>query len=155
MADLGDLQRDLGRLLNNLEPLQHAVGKFAKEQALEAAERDLGGDRAFSGWKSKVRLGAGYDTGNPVVVNLRPAGMWFLAEDGRKRRKKIMPKRRRGAKNPPHPKAVRTPQGWRAYSNSGPSRGHRTLTTTVQRIERGIVRAAETGMNDIITKGGF
>lgn len=128
---------------------------FGKTEALDTVRGDLGPDLAFSGFARKVRLGAGYDIGNPVVVNLRPAGLWFLAEDGRKRRKKIMPKSRRGAKSPPHAKAVKTPQGWRAYSNSGPSRGHRTLTTTVQRIENGIVEAAEKGVNEMITKAGF
>lgn len=155
MSDLAALRIDLQRLLDNTEPLQHAVGQFAKTTALEQVAKDLGSDLAFSGWKSKVRLGAGYDLGTPVVLNLRPAGMWFLAEDGRKRRQRITPKRRRAAKNPPHPKAVRTPFGWRAYSNSGPSRGHRTITTARDRIDDGIVTAASEGLNDLVRKGGF
>jgi hypothetical protein len=149
VADLADLRRDLGRLLDNLEPLQHAVGGFAKEEALDAVRRDLGGDMAFSGWRRKVKLGAGYDIGKPVILNLRPAGMWFLAEDGRKRSKKFGPKRRGGKK------AVLTPRGPRANSTSTRSRGLNTLTDTQQAIERGIVKAAEQGMNEIIVKGGF
>lgn len=153
--DLGALQRDLQRLLDDLEPLQHAVGLFAKTEALEEAEQAFGSDRRPSNWRGKVKLGAGYDLGQPVVVNLRPAGLWRFADKGRMGRKKITPKRRRSAKSPPRPKAVRTPQGWRAYSNSTPSRGWSTLVETQQRIERGIVEAAEDGMNDVIRQGGF
>lgn len=148
MSDLADLRRDLSRLID-LEPVQHAIGLFGKETALNQAKRDLGGDMAFSGWKSKVRLGAGYDLGTPVVLNLRPAGMWFLAEDGRKRRGKIRPKKRGGKI------AVSTPQGARYSSSYTRSRGFKSITKIERNIEKGIVKAAEKGVNDMITKGGF
>jgi hypothetical protein len=146
MADLADLRRDLQRLIDNSEPMRHAVGQFAKEAALDAAAKDLGADRAFSGWRRKVSLGAGYDLGNPVVLNLRPAGMWFLAEDGRKRTKRIFPKKRGGKK------AVMTPRGPRAYSTSKRSRGLHTLTDAENAINKGIVKAAENGLNEMTRK---
>ena len=96
MADLADLSRDLSRLLDDLEPLQHAVGGFAKETAQDEVQRALGNDRSFSGLRRKAALGAGYDTSSPVILNLRPAGLWFLADEGRKRRKRIFPRTRDG-----------------------------------------------------------
>jgi hypothetical protein len=147
--DLDRVRRDLQRVLEDSEPLQHAVGQFAKGEALDVARRDLGGDLRFSGFARKVNLGAGYDTGDPVVLNLRPAGLWVLLDGGRKRSKPIVPKRRRAAKSPPRPKAVRTPDGWRASSRSTPSRGKKTIKTVQKSIERGVVRAAEEGLNQM------
>lgn len=146
MADLADLRNDLQRLLDDLEPLQHAIGQFGKETALDEVQRALGNDRQFSGLRRKVALGAGYDTGTPVVLNLRPAGLWFLAEDGRKRRKRIFPRKRDGRQ------AVLTPRGPRAYSTSGPSRGHKTLTRTIDGIEKNILKAADKGLSEVINK---
>lgn len=146
MADLGDLRRDLQRLVDNTEPMQHAIGQFAKETALDGAAKDLGADRSFSGWRRKVALGAGYDLGTPVVLNLRPAGMWFLAEDGRKRNKRIYPKKRGGKK------AVMTPRGPRAYSTSKRSKGLGTITDVERAIDKGIVKAAEKGLNEMTRK---
>jgi hypothetical protein len=151
-GDLDRLRVDLQRLLDDSEPLQHAVGKFAKEEALDVAASDIGADLRFSGFARKVKLGAGYDTGNPVVLNLRPKGMWVLLDSGRKRSKPITPKRRRAAKSPPRAKAVRTPDGWRASSRSTPSRGHRTIKTLTKSIDRGVVRAAEKGLDDMTRK---
>lgn len=145
-SELPALSRDLQRLLDDLEPLQHAVGQFAKAEALKAAGRDLGADRAFSGWRRKVSLGAGYDLGRPVVVNLRPAGLWTLAETGRRRTRKITPRDGR---------ALRTPKGLRRSSTSRPSRALRTVTAVERNIRDGIERAAAQGMNDIIRKAGF
>lgn len=143
---LADLRRDLQRLVDSTEPIQHAVGKFGKEAALDAAVRDLGSDRAFSGWSRKVALGAGYDIGNPVVLNLRPAGLWSLAEDGRKRTKQIFPKKGGGKS------AVLTPRGPRAHSTSTPSRGLNAITDAERAINRGIVKAAEQGLNEMTRK---
>lgn len=145
-SELPALSRDLQRLLD-LEPLQHELGQFAKKEALDQAGRDLGADRAFSGWQRKVVLGAGYDLGNPVVLNLRPAGMWTLAETGRRRTKKILP--RRGNK------AVRTPQGLRKSSTSKPSKALRTVSKVEQNVDVGIVGAAVKGMTAVIRKAGF
>ena len=146
MSDLATLRKDFTRLLDDIEPLQHAIGMFGKETALDEVQRALGSDKQFSGFARKVTLGAGYDTGNPVVLNLRPAGLWFLADEGRKRRKTIVPKRRSGKK------ALRTPQGARASSTSAPSRGHKTYTRTLDGIEKGIVKAANDGLSDVINK---
>ena len=146
MADLADLRNDLSRLLADTTPLQHAVGMFGKETANDVIADALGADQRFSGLRRKVKLGAGYDIGNPVVLNLRPAGLWFLADAGRKRTKRITP-RRRGGKQ-----ALLTPHGPRAWSTSGRSSGHRVLVKTQSRIEQDIVTAAEEGVNDMIRK---
>ena len=148
MTQLGDLAVEL-RKLGDIEPIQHAVGLFGKDTALDAVAKDLGRDRQFSNWKRPVALGAGYDLGNPVVLNLRPAGLWFLAEDGRKRRGTIKPRRGSGKL------AVMTPQGPRRRSTYSRSRGLSTITDTLTAIDRGIVRAAEKGRDDMIRKAGF
>lgn len=149
MSELGDLRRELSHLLDNTEEVQHAVGLFGKETALDAVQRDLGGDRSFSGFGRKVPLGAGYDLGTPVMLNLRPAGLWFLAEDGRKRRGVIRPKKRGGKK------AVMTPKGPAASAPYGRSRGLNTLTDTEKAIDKGIERAAYEGVDSMIKKAGF
>lgn len=134
-------------MLDDLEPLQHAVGQFAKSAALDEVAADLGSDRMMSG--KRVRLGAGYDLGSPVVLHLRPAGLWVLADGGRKRSGTITPKRRGGNK------AVRTPQGLRHHSSYGRSRGLNTLTDTEAAIDRGIEQAALDGITDVLTRGGW
>jgi hypothetical protein len=83
---------DPGRLTRIVE----AGGLAGKKAALEAASRDLGGDRAFSGLRRKAPLGAGYDRSGPtsVVINFRPAGLWVLADRGRRTGGVILPKKR-------------------------------------------------------------
>jgi hypothetical protein len=134
-------------MLSDLEPVQMSAGMFAKEVALDNVRRDLGSDMKMSG--KPVRLGAGFDLGNPVVLHLRPAGLWFLVEDGRKRRGTIRPKRRGGKK------AVRTPQGLRATSSYGRSRGLNTLTDTESDIDAGIERAVLNGITGVLRQGGW
>ena len=147
--DLGSLQKDLTAIFEQSEPLQHAIGQFGKEEAIDVIQRALGSDQAFSGLRRRVKLGAGYDIGKPVVLNLRPVGLWFLADEGRKRSKKVYP-RRRGGKQ-----AVLTPDGPKAWFQSGRSRGHKVLVKTEKNIEAGIVDAAEKGLDKMIQGAGF
>ncbi len=111
------------------------AGQAGKKAALDAASKDLGGDRAFSGWKRKVALGAGYDDmgGSTVRINFRPAGMWRLAEAGRRGSGQIQPRKKR---------AVLTPQGPRASSSYGPSRGLGTFSDAVDTARREVPQAA-------------
>lgn len=153
-SDLAGLRKDLQTLLDDSEPLQHAIGQFGKEEAIKTAQRDLGSDRSFSGLKRKVRLGAGYDLGEPVVLNLRPRGLWVLAEKGRRRSGNITPRRRRKGRGGRRT-ALRTPQGFRATSSYGPTRGHKTIRDTVKGIRRGIVRAAQDGVLRMISQKGY
>lgn len=129
--DLADFRQSLQTLLDNTEELQHALGAAGKEIALDEIGRVIGQDRIMSGFGRKVTLNAGYDLGTPVVLNLRPAGLWILADEGRKRTKRILPKGR-GRKRK---KALATPQGARAASRSTPSRGLRAIERTVTRME--------------------
>lgn len=110
--------------------VQHAMGAAGKSSALDAATADLGGDRAFSGFGRIVPLSAGYDLGDPVVVNLRPEGLWILAEDGRRRRGDIRPKarRRRGNRKPRGRAAVGSGGRYVAVGRFGPSRGLNTIS---------------------------
>lgn len=149
MATLDAVRKDLAGALDDLEPVQHAIGQFAKTEALDAASRDLGGDRQLSGMTRKAKLGAGYDLGQPVVLNLRPAGLWFLVEDGRKRRGVINVKRRSGKE------AVLTPQGPRRRATYSRSRGLSTLTDTYNAVDRGIVKAADEGVAETLKRNGF
>jgi hypothetical protein len=110
-------------------------GMAGKKAALDAASKDLGGDRAFSNWRRKVRLSAGFDSGGgtTVLINFRPGGMWRLAERGRSGSGVIVPRRRR---------AVLTPNGPRARSSYGSSRGLRTYTDAVKEAQREVPKAA-------------
>lgn len=152
MGDLGDLQRDLTRFaaLLGSDDVQHAIGKAAKGAALKEAERGLGIDRSFSGFARKAPLGAGYDTGMPVVLNLRPAGLWYLADEGRKRRGRINPRRSRTRRG--EHAAVMTPRGPRAFSTYGPSRGRSVLTKLMKRLEDDVPEAAERAIDEMARK---
>lgn len=129
--DISQAQRNLTELVTKLEPLQHALGQAGKKVALDVVDKDLGRDRVFSGFVRKVRLNAGYDLGNPVVLNLRPAGLFVLADKGRRRTKKIVPKKKSGKQ------ALLTPRGPRASSTSKKSRGLNTIRTIEQKLDSG------------------
>lgn len=119
--------------------LRQVLGMAAKDAAREEAARDLGADRAFSGFRRKVQLDAGYDlTPNGIRLNLRPAGLWSLASDGRRSNRYVIPRkgrrRRRG-----HRPAVSTPAGPRYLSRTGTTRGHGTLDRLEARLDGGDV----------------
>lgn len=112
-------------------------GLAGKKAALEAASADLGGDRAFSGLRRKAPLGVGYDVdGATVHINFRPAGLWRLAEQGRRSSGTIQPRRRGGRR------AVLTPLGPRAGSSYRQSRGLGTFTEAVKDAQREVPKAA-------------
>ncbi len=114
--------------------IMNKAGMAGKKAALEAASDDLGGDRSFSGMRRKAPLGAGYDVeGDLVRVNFRPAGLWNLADKGRRSSGPIRPRKKR---------AVLTPQGPRARSSYGPSRGLGTVRDAFKKAHRDVPKAA-------------
>lgn len=112
-----------------------AAGMAAKTAALAAAAADLGSDRSFSGLGRKVPLGAGFDevSWSMIRLNLRPAGLWKLAESGRRGGKVIRP-RRAGA--------LSTPQGPRASSTVGAWGGKGTYSSAVRAARVAVPKAA-------------
>jgi hypothetical protein len=128
--------------------VQHAMGAVGKTAALEQATRDLGADRAFSGFGRIVPLSAGYELGDPVVVNLRPEGLWILAESGRRRTGQIRPKarRRRGNRRPRGRAAVGSGGRFVAVGRYGPSRGLNTISDTVALIDTRLPDAVATAV---------
>ncbi len=145
----GDEFREITKVLSDLERIddtstasfgriQKAAGFAAKDAALTVAAAKLGADRHFSGWRTKASLGAGFDLqGRTVQLNLRPAGMWVLAEKGRKASdKRVVPRRRSGRK------AILTPWGPRASARIGASRGLKAITDTVTKAASESHRAA-------------
>lgn len=113
-----------------------AAGLAAKSAALSAAEDKLGGDRAMSNYKGgSVALNAGFDTKNwQLDINHRPAGLWLLADEGRKRSGAIYPRRNgRKARKATKGRAVLTPFGPRARSSFKPSRGTNVFKTASAR----------------------
>jgi hypothetical protein len=135
--EFGDFGRRISEIVSpgSTKRILDKGGMAGKKAALDAASKDLGSDRAFSNWRRKVSLSAGYDGagGSRVQINFRPAGMWRLAERGRQGSGKIRP--RRG-------QAVRTPDGLRASSSYGRSRGLNTFTDAVQEAEHEVPKAA-------------
>lgn len=133
---------DLAALADIDEPVQHAMGMLGKTAALDNASRDLGTDRRFSNLRGgrAAALSAGYDLGNPVIVNLRPEGLWLLAQDGRKRSGTIRPKpaRSRRRRQPRGRPALQINGRWVATSRYRPSRGLNTIDDTVDDINRQI-----------------
>jgi hypothetical protein len=124
------------------------AGQAGKKAALGAAADDLGGDRRFSNMRRKTALSAGYDDlgDTRVQINFRPAGLWKLAEDGRRKSGKIRPRGRSNGRR----RAVMTPLGPRASSSYGPSRGLGTFTDANKDARREVPKAASTAFRDEI-----
>lgn len=129
-------------------------GMAGKKAALDAAARDLGGDRRFSGMRRKVALSAGYDIqGTAAHINMRPAGLWILAESGRQQSGPIYPRGgARKGRGPVRGRAVRTPQGIRARSSYGPSRGLDTFSDAVRDARRDVPKAAAKQFTDEVRR---
>lgn len=122
-----------------LERVQHAMGGAGKKAATDAATADLGADLHMSHLRSKAKLAAGYDLiEDGVIVRLRPKGLWSLADRGRRRQGTIRP--RKGHR------AVRTPQGFRAFSHYTPSRGLHTIEDALKIMEVEVPKAAAKAM---------
>lgn len=144
----------LDRLARQLEDLAsgaanaritQAAGAAGKKSALDALTHDLGGDRRFSGMRRKTALNVGFDAegGSATVLKFRPAGLWILAESGRRQSGSIYPRGGRGkGKGAVRGRAVLTPSGPRASSSYGPSRGLHTFTTAVSDARRTVPDAA-------------
>jgi hypothetical protein len=120
-----------------LKRVVEAGGKAGKEAALDAASRDLGGDRAFSGMRRKAPLGAGYDQSGStsVVINFRPAGLWRLATAGRQSSGVIRPRRGKQALAGNGFGPVRA-------SRYGRSRGLNTFDDAVKKAQTTVPKAA-------------
>lgn len=122
-----------------------AGGMAGKRSALDAATNDLGGDRGFSGLRSRSKLGAGFDDvgTSQIRLNFRPAGLWKLAESGRRAGAPIYPRvgGRRGRRAVPG-RAVLTPEGPRARSTVGAWGGKGTFTDAVRDARREVPKAA-------------
>lgn len=144
---LTDLRRDLVALVDQgaVDEFKHAAGQAAKKAASTAAERDLGGDAAFSGFRRRVPLRAGYDMdpGTRLTVNLSPKGLWMLANDGRRRRPasgRVYPRKARGGLGS---KALNTPWGPRRSVRASTTSGFGTLKDAEIAIERDAIKAVD------------
>lgn len=117
-----------------LHRVQTAAGMAVKESTLDVAAQDLGGDRVFSGWRKPIRLGAGFDAelgSSRLTLNLRPVGLWILADKGRQRTGTVYPRTDsdRKGKKAVKGKALLTPMGFRSTTTFAPSRGLGTIGT--------------------------
>ena len=99
MSELDSLRRSLTALVDQsaIDALKHVAGKAGKDAALDVIARDLGSDRAFGGMRRQVPLKVGYDVeaGPSMTFNLTPAGLWVLADKGRRRPRRAYSRRRR------------------------------------------------------------
>ena len=139
MGELVDFGQRLSNLTDSasLARIVAKAGAAGKKSALDAAAKDLGGDRRFSGMRRSAALTVGYDAaGSKVQLNFR--GPWKLAEEGRRSSGPILPKRRGGRR------AVLTPQGPRARSSykRAPRTAKRTYTDAVRDAQREVPKAA-------------
>lgn len=148
MADsFAEFAARLGKLDDpaTLKRIAAKGGDAGKRAALRAAVDSLGGDRRFSGMRRASPLNAGYDdaAGSSVAINLRPAGLWVLAQQGRRRSGPIYPRNgsRKGS-GPRRGRAVRTPYGPRARSSFRPSRGLGTVEDAMRMMKDDVPRAA-------------
>lgn len=149
--ELGDFGRRVEKIVGRpaLDRIMSKAGGAGKKAALDAASAKLGGDRRMSNFRRGrgPALGAGYDiVGQEVHVNLRPAGMWKLAQSGRRSSGIIRPKRRGGKK------ALMTPWGPRATSSYGPSRGLKVWDDAVDKAGRDVPKAAARQFSDEVRR---
>jgi len=144
-GELIDFANRIGKITDPavLKRIAGKAGYAGKKAGLDAAVSDLGGDRMFSGL-GRAPLGVGYDDlGTMVRLNFRPAGLWKLAESGRRPGKPIFPRNR---------EALRTPDGPRARSTTGKWTGKGTFTKAVNDARREVPKAAAKQFHDEIAK---
>ena len=121
-----------------LTRMSHAAGKAGKDAANHQIKRALGADQAMSNWKlhkaRNTRVTAGYDLNKPesVDVNMRPKGLVILSTKGRGGY---------GVIDTDIYDAVRTPEGPRANSSWGPSRGTGLLGKAREDMAEDVPRA--------------
>lgn len=141
---LSDVAAGITAALDDPE-LRHIVGRTAKDAALEVAADRLGPDRAFSGFRRRVPLRAGYDvTAAGARLNLWPEGLWKLADKGRSAKgRRIIPRRARRRRRGYRP-AVSTPAGPRNRARITASRPLRVLDELEDRLDDEIPDAIDT-----------
>jgi hypothetical protein len=126
----------------SLEQISHAMGLAGKKAASDAAKADLGSDLRMSNLGKSAKLSSGYDIkADVVLLHLRPAGLWNLADKGRRRSGTIRPRKRR---------ALRTPQGARALSSFRPSRGLHTIDDALKIMATEVPKAADKAVDEIV-----
>lgn len=139
------------------DAIPNRMGMAAKKASLAAAERDLGGDRAFSGFRRRnAKLGARYEpmTGSAVELQLYPKGLWVLANDGRRKLPpggRVYPRKGRGGTGA---KALNTPWGPRRSVAASRSKGLGTLADAERDAEREALKEANRGV-DIVVRTVF
>lgn len=92
-SELIDFGNRVSRIVDDsaLRNIRFAAGMAGKTAILAAAASDLGPDRSFSGLRRKAPLGVGWDDAGSTMVrfDFKPAGLWKLAESGRRGGKRI------------------------------------------------------------------
>jgi hypothetical protein len=142
-----------------LRRVLNEAGKAGKKAALDAAGDSLGGDLRFRNMARGGPLSAGYDPGSETTSSVVFRGPWRLAEGGRKKSGSIY---RRGVTSTTgrsrkgnarafrglsfsggqHAPAIRTPDGPRAHSRYGPSRGLKTYSNATRKASVTVPKAA-------------
>lgn len=127
-----------------LSRVRGKAGYAGKRAGLDTVASDLGGDRAFSGFGRRVSAGIGYDEigSTTVLLKFRPAGIWKLADTGRRGGKTIVSRRGLGGAGSGHAPAVRTPDGWRRSATLGEWGGKGTLKAAVAKARVEVPKAA-------------
>ena len=144
MATPSSVGRTLITLTNpkSLEQISHAMGLAGKKAASDAVKADLGADLRMSNMKGNAKLSSGYEIeASVVILSLRPAGLWNLADKGRRRRGTIRPRRK---------KALRTPQGIRSLSSFRPSKGLNTIDDAIEIMEKEVPKAADKAVAELV-----
>lgn len=120
-----------------------AAAQVYKNRLLENAERDTGGDRRLSRWRSRLgvvaespRLNAGYELfgfeNAKAVLRPRPYGIWALLEGGAKPHRIAPFKYARGRRRGEGTSALKFPNGsFAAYAEHPGTQGKRTFSEAV------------------------
>lgn len=140
---LGQLGDDLAELVDTSAVAEYADagGLASKEATLRVARSAVGADLSLSGMRRRTRLGVGYDVERSgLTVNLRPAGLWLLTSNGRRRARKVTTRKRGAA-------ALGTPWGPRETVAGSTSPGKHTIPLA----EEAIGRAAFAAIDEAIT----
>lgn len=166
-ADLERVQREINRE-DSLEATL-AMAKFAEETLTSEASRDLGGDTRFSGWRGRdladlrIKQARRRGNGHWIFPTRKSGGPWKVAEQGRNQGDV----RGRGGSeifigpsiNRETGETFRTKKGnvrrtsyRRTAKWSGYTRGKKTASRAIPKIEREAERIAEKAIRDGLSK---
>ncbi len=165
LAEFGHELERLGKDLEAAEKrkITKEMGDRAQQLATRAAQNDLGGDDAFSGWRRNKPLNLVTEVRSlsDGAAMLKPtkqsAGPWTVAEDGRNQGNATGffgpgANRTTGVTARTKSGGVRKVRAWKAKRWNGTTKPKNTASDAVELMDRELPKIAERGVRRAIRK---